>query len=103
MIIYYNLMNILVMPYFIVMKMVFLVYILTMLVLITLTMMKIILKRLFKTFIRLLAWHIKFKKLKTLKNDLNKELMLVAWHPRSCWNFRMSEDEKKAMEPIFKE
>ena len=96
-------MNILVMPYFIVMKMVFLVHILTMLVLITLTMMKIILKLLFKTIIRLLAWHIKFKKRKTLKNDLNKELMLVAWYPRSYWNFRKSEDEKKAMEPIFKE
>ena len=74
MIIYYNLMNILVMPYFIVMKMVFLVYILTMLVLITLTMMKIILKLLFKTIIRLLAWHIKFKKRKTLKKRFKQRI-----------------------------
>ena len=30
---------------------------------------------------RLLAWHIKFKKHKALKKELNEELMPVAWHP----------------------
>ena len=32
--------------------------------------------------IRLLAWHIKFGKRKTLKKGLKEELVLVAWHPR---------------------
>ena len=27
--------------------------------------------------------------------------MLVAWHLRRWWNFCMSEDEKKEIEPIF--
>ena len=30
---------------------------------------------------RLLAWHINSEKPKELKKELNKELMLVAWHP----------------------
>ena len=32
--------------------------------------------------IRLLAWHIKFEKRKTLKKGLKEELVLVTWHPR---------------------
>ena len=31
--------------------------------------------------IRLLAWHIKFEKRKTLKKELNEELILISWHP----------------------
>ena len=41
--------------------------------------------------IKLLAWHIKFEKLRTL----NKELMLIAWHLARWWNFCMSQDENK--------
>ena len=29
--------------------------------------------------------------------------MLVAWHPRRWWNFWLSEDEKREIEPIFTE
>ena len=29
--------------------------------------------------------------------------MSVAWHPKRWWNFCMSEDEKKEIEPIFTE
>ena len=53
-----------------------------------------------------MAWHIKFKKRKALKEELtelNKELMLTAWHPRRWCNFFMTEDEKKEIEPIFTE
>ena len=60
----------------------------------------------FKNIVRLLAWNSKFEKLKALKKELkvlNKELMLIAWHPRLWWNFCMSEDEKKEMKPIFTE
>ena len=42
-------------------------------------------------FIRLLAWHSKCKKFKTLKKELNEELILVAWYPRRVWNFCVSE------------
>ena len=63
-------------------------------------MMKMILKLLF---IRLLDWHTKFEKRKALKKELYEELMLVAWHLRNWWNFGMSEDEKKEMEPIYTE
>ena len=45
--------------------------------------------------IRLLAWHIKFEKRKALKKELNEESMLVAWHPNRCWDWCVSEVEKK--------
>ena len=53
--------------------------------------------------IRILAWHIKFEKRKALEKELNKELMLIAWHPRRWWDFCMSKEEKKEIEPIFTE
>ena len=37
------------------------------------------------------------------KKKINEELMSIAWHPRRWWNFSMSEDEKKEIEPIFTE
>ena len=45
--------------------------------------------------IRLSAWHIKFEKRKALWKELNEQLMLIAWHPRRCWIFCMSEDKEK--------
>ena len=53
--------------------------------------------------IRLLTWHVRFKKRKALKKSLNEELMIIAWHPRTWRNFCVSEDEKKDIEPIFTE
>ena len=53
--------------------------------------------------IRLLTWHIKFEKRKALQKELNEELMLIAWHPRRWFNFCMSEDVKKEIEPTFTE
>ena len=44
--------------------------------------------------IRILAWHVKFEKGKALKQEINKELMLIVWHPRRWWTFGMSEDQK---------
>ena len=64
--------------------------------------------------IRLLALHIKFERHKTfnkrwrinwseVKNlsDSSEELMLIAWNSKTRWNFLVSEDEKKEIEPIF--
>ena len=51
--------------------------------------------------IRLLVWQIKFEERKELKRDLNEELMLVAWHPKRWWDFSLSEDDKKEIDPIF--
>ena len=93
-------MNILVMPHFVVIKWVFLVQVLTILMLMTLITMKMILELLF---ISLLSWHIIFGKRKALKKDINEELMLAVWHPKRWWNFCMSEDKKKEIEPIFTE
>ena len=38
-----------------------------------------------------------------LKNakHLKKELTEIVWHPKRFWNFCMSENEKKEIEPIF--
>ena len=35
----------------------------------------------YKNIVRLLAWHIKFKKCKALEKELNEELMPIALHP----------------------
>ena len=45
------------------------------------------------------------KNVKYLKKneELNKELKSIAWYPKRWWNLRMSEDEKKEIEPIFTE
>ena len=32
-------------------------------------------------YIRLLAWLIKFEKRKAIKEELNEEVMLIAWYP----------------------
>ena len=50
---------------------------------------------LFVSLIRLLPWHIKFEKRKTLKKKINEELMPIAWHPERWWHFCVSEVEKK--------
>ena len=36
-----------------------------------------------KNIARLWAWHMKFQKRKARKNELNEELMHIAWHPRT--------------------
>ena len=51
--------------------------------------------------IRLLAWHIKSEKRKALKKKISEELMPIAWHPKRWYNFCISEDEKKEIDPIF--
>ena len=53
--------------------------------------------------IGLLAWHIKFEKYKELKKKISEELMPVAWRPIRWWDFCVSEDDKKEIDPIFVE
>ena len=57
----------------------------------------------YKNIVRLSGRRIKFKNGKALKKELNEELTFIAWHPIRCWNFSMSEDEEKEIEPIFTE
>ena len=40
-------------------------------------------------YIRLLAWLIKFEKRKAIKEELNEEVMLIAWYPWTWWSFCM--------------
>ena len=47
--------------------------------------------------------HIKFKKRKALKNKISEELMPIPWRRKRWWNFCVSEDEKKEIEPILTE
>ena len=46
---------------------------------------------------------IKDEELIEVKNlsGLSEELMLIAWNSKTRWNFLVSEDEKKEIEPIF--
>ena len=53
------------------------------------------------TFVRFLVWRNKFEKRKALKKDVSKELMSVAWHPTRWWDWCISEDQKKEIEPNF--
>ena len=43
----------------------------------------------------------KLKSCKTLKKDISKELLPVAWHRTGCWNCCMSENEKRVIGSIF--
>ena len=40
---------------------------------------------------------------RTKKKKINEELIPIVWHPKRWWNFRMSEDNEKEVEPIFTE
>ena len=51
--------------------------------------------------IRLWTWHIKFEKLKELKKMISEELTPVAWDPKRWWDWCVSEDEKKEIDPVF--
>ena len=51
--------------------------------------------------VRLMAWRNKLKSCKTLKKDISKELLPVAWHRTGCWNCCMSENEKRVIGSIF--
>ena len=42
-----------------------------------------------------LAWQIKFKKRKTLKEKISEELMPIAQHPKRWWDWCMSKNEKE--------
>ena len=48
-----------------------------------------------------MAWNFKFEKRKALKKELNEELMPVAWHPNRWWDWCVSENEKKEIDPMF--
>ena len=50
-------------------------------------------------------WHgvVNLKNAKHLTKKVSEELMPIEWHPKRWWNFCMSEDEKKEIEPIFTE
>ena len=41
-------------------------------------------------YVRLTAWHDRFKQLKVFKRVLSEELMHVAWHPTTLWDWSMS-------------
>ena len=43
----------------------------------------------------------KFEKLKALKKELNEELMPVTWHRNRSWDWCISEDERKGIDPMF--
>ena len=44
-----------------------------------------------------------FEKQKAFYKKISEELLPIAWHPKIWWNFCMSEDAKKEIEPIFTE
>ena len=41
------------------------------------------------------------KNAKYLEKELNEELISVAWHPNRWWDWCVSEDEKKEIDPMF--
>ena len=41
------------------------------------------------------------KNAKNFKKMISEELISITWHPTRWWNFCVSEDEKKEIDPIF--
>ena len=52
-------------------------------------------------YVRLIAWRNRFKQCKSYKNDINKELIHVPWHPTRWLDWCMPGDEERKIEPIF--
>ena len=45
---------------------------------------------------------VNLKNAKQLKK-ISEELMPIVWHPKRWWNFCLSDNERKEIEPIFTE
>ena len=39
--------------------------------------------------------------MRKFKKRISEELMPIAWHPKRRWDWCVSEDEKKEIDPIF--
>ena len=52
-------------------------------------------------YIRLMDWCNRYKQRKARKKEIRKELMPVACHPTECWDWCMSDDDKKEIEPFI--
>ena len=50
--------------------------------------------------VRPVVWHYRFNQRKACKKD-SKEVMPVPWHLSKWWDWCMSEDEKKEIEPFL--
>ena len=53
------------------------------------------------THARTLVGDIRFEKRKVLKEELNEELMPVMWHTNRSWDWCISGDESKGIDPMF--
>ena len=49
-----------------------------------------------------IEWYDGYKKRRTQKAQIEKELLPIAWHPSKYWDWCMSEDEKKETEKLWK-
>ena len=47
------------------------------------------------------AWQNKLKQRKAFKKEISKELMPIAWHPTTWWDWCMWEDEGKEIEQFL--
>ena len=83
---------------FLVMKWVFLIWILILILIVML--MKMITMLLFLS--EFWFGTLNIKNGKNLKKKINEELIPIASHPKRWWNFCMSEDNKKKIEPILR-
>ena len=52
-------------------------------------------------YVRLMAWCNRLKQHKAFKKDIRNEIMHVAWHPKTWWDWCLIEDKKKEIEPIL--
>ena len=49
----------------------------------------------------LIRWRNEYKKRNAQKAQIKKELLLIAWHPSSWWDWCVSEDKKKETEKLW--
>ena len=43
----------------------------------------------------------RFQERRTLKKELNEELITVAWYPNRLWDWCVSKDEEKELKPVL--
>ena len=49
-----------------------------------------------------IEWYEGYKKRRAEKAQIEKELMLIAWHPSRWWDWCVPEDEKQETEKLWK-
>ena len=50
---------------------------------------------------KLIAWRNRYKQRKACKEEIDRKLMPIAWHPEKWWDWCILEDETKKVKQLW--